>query len=618
FDVSASSTERTPIVRPGAPRLPLEPADRIGFSSAALQVGFALRDLPASDPATGIAATGTLCDPDPALDPAAAGAQYRPTQDFTSGARPDLLRGVFGFVMLSSGQVAVIDVEDFDAPCRRPITTNSSSAPDFRGCASDMGLPADLTVDGTPEGTPTVTGEVSCLAVQPHRARSATLALNNARVGVRAPTLRAFPQFSTPDPSEQTSVQQRPKLLAVPFNPPDPAKPDPLVFVGSDLYGPGLTHELDVDPHSADQNSVSLPLEQPRSYASEEAFVLTYEGAITGTLPSGFYDLQSGEAHLDDGSANFCDRGVYSVRLMREFGAEQFALSGDALEAFAQKHADYVQITGDLPADTDSYWSSERGLSCGGRSTCETVFGPFDARDLAHFRELRVLDAFQDQLVVEPRNAESAEELDYLKSEVDCCFPSGIAYTVRASEQWVLTGSISGFRHDVTARAVPGEPDRFSCERDCSPRKRYYKSRAFELSRQVPGDPGSGCGEDVTEEQDCPIGAATADDLVCVYDATTGPVVPGGPGSECILSSLTSRFVVYRGQTPSARGMTFNWQTAGGFFPLVLSLTSQAQSVLPQSMLYLPELQDLAVVDASTLGLTIISLDSLRVEAAFY
>jgi hypothetical protein len=64
--------------------------------------------------------------------------------------------------------------------------------------------------------------------------------------------------------------------------------------------------------------------------------------------------------------------------------------------------------------------------------------------------------------------------------------------------------------------------------------------------------------------------------------------------------------------------MTFNWQTAGGFFPLVLSLTSQAQSVLPQSMLYLPELQDLAVVDASTLGLTIISLDSLRVEAAFY
>jgi hypothetical protein len=612
FDVSPGSTERTPIVRPGTPRLPLEPADRIGFSSAAVDVGFVLRDLPANDVQTGIATTGLSCDPDPGVDALAPAAQYRPSGDLTSGARPALLRGVFGFVMLSSGQVVVIDAEDFDATCRRPVTTNPGSEPDFRGCVNDEGLPELLTSGGEVDGTPLVTDEVSCTVVEPHRARAAQLAINDARVGVRAPTLRAFPQFSTPDPSAQTDVLDRAKLLAVPFE----TGEAPIVYVGSDLYttDEASTNELHIDPLAAEQNSVTLPLAQPRAYASEEAFSLTFEGPITGTLPSGFLDLDGARTTLSDGSANFCDRGVYGVNLMREYGAEHFAeLSEDELDAFARKHADYVQINANFPDDEEEYWASERGIACGGRVACEALFGPYDARDLASSRELVVLDAWQGELLLEPRNAENDAQRQELSAMIDCCFPSGLSYTVRASQQWVLAGSISGFRHDVHAEETEEEDGtpRFHCERDCDPRKRYFNHRVFELARSE-----ESCGDLLPTE--CPVGLAESGDLVCRFDVAEGPVTSSGQGSECIVNSLNARFALYRGRAPSIRGMTFTWTTAGGFIPLAMSLTPQSPSVLPQSMLYLPELQHLAVVDASSLGLTLFSLDSLLMEAAFY
>ncbi|HVJ17677.1 MAG TPA: hypothetical protein VM686_19785 [Polyangiaceae bacterium] len=600
FDVSPGSTERTPIVRPGTPRLPLEPADRIGFSSAAVDVSFVLRDLPANDPETGIAVTGLECNPDPDVSSISPGAQYRPSTDFTSGARPTLLRGVFGFVMLSSGQVVVIDAEDFDATCRRPVTTGE----DFRGCNDDGDPPAHeyLTINGEADGLPTVTNEVSCTVVEPHRSRAAQLAINDARVGVRAPTLRAFPQFSTPDPSAQTGVLERAKLVAVPFS----GGEEPIVYVGSDLFSTGeeAANELVIDPTLAEQNSVTLPLEQPRSYAAEEVFTLSYEGNITGTLPSGFLDLEAAESTLTDSTANFCDRGVYGVNLMRDYGVEHFGLSGAAAEEFGRKHADYVQITSDFIGEDESYWTSERAQNvCGGREGCEATFGTIEGRELSPNRELRVVQSYQGRLIVEPRLDDPA-----LAEQIDCCFPTGVSYTLRVSQSWVLGGSISGFRHDVAPLREDGVADEdFVCVRDCSPRKRYFNSRVFEISRS-----SDSCGE--LNDEECPVGLATSDD-VCKYDAADGPV---GAESACVVDSLNARFAVYRGQAESTRGMTFSWTTAGGFIPLAMTLTSQSASVMPQSMFYLPELQHLAVVDASALGLTLFSLDSLLMEAAFF
>jgi hypothetical protein len=171
---------------------------------------------------------------------------------------------------------------------------------------------------------------------------------------------------------------------------------------------------------------------------------------------------------------------------------------------------------------------------------------------------------------------------------------------------------VLGYRHDVVPVAVAGAPNAaLECARDCAPRKRYFNARVFELSRS-----GEGCGELIDEE--CPVGQAGPDDVICTYDADQGGVRPGQPGGECIVDALTARVALYRGRSPSTRGMAFTWTTAGGFIPLVMSLTSQSASVLPQSMLYLPELQHLAVVDASTLGLTLFSIDSLLMEAAYY
>ena len=46
FDVSADSSNRTPIVRPRSPRFPFEPPDRIAFSAPARDVEFVIRDQP--------------------------------------------------------------------------------------------------------------------------------------------------------------------------------------------------------------------------------------------------------------------------------------------------------------------------------------------------------------------------------------------------------------------------------------------------------------------------------------------------------------------------------------------------------------------------------------------
>jgi hypothetical protein len=67
---------------------------------------------------------------------------------------------------------------------------------------------------------------------------------------------------------------------------------------------------------------------------------------------------------------------------------------------------------------------------------------------------------------------------------------------------------------------------------------------------------------------------------------TNGAVEPTGDGHQCIFDDLTARFVVYRAHRASTRGMSFSWQTTGGFTPLTMTLGTQAP--LPTSLSYLP------------------------------
>jgi hypothetical protein len=249
-------------------------------------------------------------------------------------------------------------------------------------------------------------------------------------------------------------------------------------------------------------------------------------------------------------------------------------------------------------------------------------FGEYDPPEVNPNRQLAVVEAYQDFLVVEPMNAADDEERTRLAKHLACCFPHGLSYRVHARKQWVLAGTGS-FSSDVTSHPVllgdPGE-EHSRCARDCNPQKRYSNSRVFEITStedctallsgavcavgvKQDGDP---CSYDPCRK-DMPAGACTRPDGSLDLAVDTG-------ATSCIHSGLTSRFAVYRGLLPSVRGMAFTWQTQGGFRPLVASLAAVSIAVLPQQVQYVPELQRIALVDGAQLGLTLISLDSLRVE----
>jgi hypothetical protein len=648
FDVSTDATERTPIMRVGSMRQPREAPDRIAFAAPVADIAFAYRDLPRSDLETGVAEIGVRCDPSPdaSTDPPTPGVQYRTTGDFTQGARPQLLRGLFGLVMLTSGQVVVIDVDDFDADCRRPISTNATEQPDFRGCVRDPWVGPEGE-DGTTEpyyltyspenplATRTVTGEVSCNIVEPHRVRSASFGLSTPTLGLGAPSLRGFPRFAAPKSVVNSSAEDRPKLLAVPFESPIPGvEVPPQVYVGTTLHGQnGADTELPTDPsNTKDRSSLTLPLVEPRSYPSNERNVLVYEGRVlSGDQPSGFFTQTEEDGRivlgLADPTAYFCSQGVYDGEAMATYASDVLGLDFakeledgdlDDTEAgrFGTAHSDYVQITGDFPSIIDSYWDSPRGREVGGRGQCEVVFGPpprTGATELEAARDFTITAAHQGRLEVAPRTSVLAERFADLPVErwVTGCFPGGLRYTIRGGNQWVLANGRPDTLHDITADASRD----YRCIRDCDPRKRFFRSRVFEIG-------SSGCDPDVAGKDTCAglaVGPATELDGPCTYapavekDKTRG-ITLAEPAAKCIFENLTSRFAVYRGRQPSVRDMIFGWDTAGGFVPLSASLASLSSAVLPQHLAYVPEYQAIAVVDGSTLGLSFMSLDSLRIS----
>jgi len=609
FDVSPGSTDRTPIQHTDVTASPVAQPDRVMFGAPARDLTFILRDEPVFD-ANGIARIGELCDPDPASS--SPGVAYRPSS--AGGAAPSELRGVFAMVLLTNGEIATIDVEDFDAPCRRPITANPSPEEDFRGCAND---PEGIERYTLPNGAPTVTGEVSCDVVEPHRPRSGRRMLTGGSAGTQAPSLRAFPQLAVPESVVRTSFQERPKLLAVDF-PTAPAR----VFVGTTLRqhrvgDEAVAGELIIDPREAENYSLALPWQEPRAYPSSETVTLTYEGVITPELPSGFLTEDgTGGLILEEPTAGLCDRGVLDPELAREVGVERFGLDGEALETFARDHADYIVVTADLLDDADGYWSS---ASCT-FTECRDVFGDLDddedenaeddlpgTDELLPTREFRVVDAEQQRLSVEPRNTADPDRRAELSRLAACCFPSGASYRVRASRQWVVVGSATGFRHGIVGTRVQTETGEWTveCAQGCNTSLRLDESRVFEIAAESCSEQGPRAAEL------CPVGLATPND-VCVLPEQ-GPVALDGPGAACIHATPTARFAVYRGAQPSRRDMQFIWQVAGGFLPLTLDLGVVSSAILPERIVSLPQLDRLGVVDAASLGLAFFRLDRLTV-----
>jgi hypothetical protein len=419
------------------------------------------------------------------------------------------------------------------------------------------------------------------------------------------------------------ATNAQPHLLAVDFPSTDPANPASIpaqVNVGSQLYATcpdnvstapcdntGAYQQLDIDPRTSLQNSLVLPLAEPRSYAADEAPTLTFEGRVFPPRTSGFFQdgADPTQAMLQDPDAAFCDAGVEdSDTIVTE--ASRLSIPTASQPNWTKKHADYVEITGDFLASTDVYWSVGHGQECG-YNACQQEFGNIDNPEvLSVRRDLSILQASTDHLVVTPRCQLADGTVDpgcdpaTALKDIRCCFPSGTSYTVRTSHQWLLNAAAG--LHDLAA----GSDGRCVHTAACDGRKQFWRSRAFEVCDRA----GLAAG---TCENDDNVGCTVGNTANDVNTDPALPVEPGAAGSQCIFENLTSRFVVYRGTQSSTRGMSFSWQTTGGFTPLSISLATQSTSVNPQSIAYLPELGYIALVDGSSLGLSLFDLNSLAI-----
>ncbi|MCL2451009.1 MAG: hypothetical protein FWD17_18855, partial [Polyangiaceae bacterium] len=166
FDVTnpvPPSPPETPLLRPHPELTPLQPVDRITFAAPVAAVTFATHDwplIPPSSPGDSVALTGLLCNPNPnAFDGGTTpvdgglGAYYRADhitviqpQSIDVNTFTTRLRGVFAFVALSNGNLETVDVDDWDAPCRRPDPMTEASLSDGGGLGVGFGQTGDLAL----------------------------------------------------------------------------------------------------------------------------------------------------------------------------------------------------------------------------------------------------------------------------------------------------------------------------------------------------------------------------------------------------------------------------------------------------------------------------------------
>ena len=539
FDVSLQSADRTPLIHPHRYRVPFLSPDRIAFSVPVRDVEIVLRDSPVADPNSGVTAVGIACDPS---DDNSVGAQYRTSSSFASGARPYGLRGVFAVLALTNGQIAIIDIDDFDASCRRP---KELGACENETLASYHGA----------------SGELSCDTVRPHQARSASFLLTADGANGSVPGLRSYPNLflgtTTLSVSQSPEGHKHPKLLA-----PDVSDYE-LAGVAVPLIGGRSVSKMETDPSTAENNGVVFDVRDPRVHVAQD-WAVVFEGTIPGFeghvgrfAPSA--DAQ-GRAKFTDSGAFFCDRGVHDLDAAKAVGSSIGINDSSENAWWAMDHRDALQVTSDFLDAKDSYWKSVEGqcswMQC--RETFGVVLDPKTTRDFS------IAEAYQGSLIVE-----AGDLYEFMR----CCFPSLVSYTVRPRNQWVVTGSSSGFLHRVTPDIQTGR-----CVDSCDPNKMLLNGRVIEreTDKEVPKFDGHGT-----------------------------------------FRNPHMQFVVWQGGQSSVRDMYFSFRQDHGFKPLMISLGGSTRYVQPLSIVLAPT-GELALADGSAQGLVLVDLRTFGVSRSFY
>lgn len=602
FDVSDDATTRTPLVRQHPEWTPLQPRDRLRFVSAPRDLIVVSRDFPVETPGTGVATEGIACDPDPALPCCDAtrpdqckasdadcdlSTQYRPALDYSTGAGPFRLRGTFGFVLLTNGQLEIIDIEDLDAACRAPTQPDPLLGCDTVPCFDDADCPDDSVFQCTDTGDPAVAGfcqrkagqelvssnESSCNIVTPNTLRSSVFVVDDSQVGYNRPGLASFPLlFDSTGALLETSDPTVPVMHAT--LPPDGGSV--LVSVANTLEA---TNEYG-SPIGGIGHLLAMNEETPRAQTTEQEWSVTFEGP----LPR--YGASSAELRVQDDDGNplaepglfdanaiYCDGGVQSFEAVRAQltppGPPPTAEEQATIDKEARTRADRMEITNYLPDQEDAYWDNA-ATECT-FDACRGVFGDGDS-PLSQ-RDFVIREAYQDRLVLEPESdgAPSAT-LDLVK----CCFPTLISYFVRPGNQWVVIGGANGFMHHVIA-----DPESGVCRPSCDPVDARMSGRVLRT----------------------PSSFRTAR-------------VPDGHPTAFINQMF--RFAIIDGTEPPQRDMQIRFGTAGAFKPLTVTLLADTRDIAPVGITYIAPTGELAVTDGALQGVITVSLASVASARQFY
>ncbi|MBX3259129.1 MAG: hypothetical protein KF782_05515 [Labilithrix sp.] len=634
FDVTdPRSADRSPMRRPHAELNPFQPPDRIAFAAPVVAVAFARHDFPltridgVSQPN---AQTGLLCNPNPNVDPASGegaadyGVFYRAdSRNLDVGLGPARLRGVFAFATLLNGQIVAIDVDDWDAPCRRPQDLAASAATSEGISVSLPALavaqpapgPGDLDPYHAPFAPPeSVSQEVFFPVSAPHRMRSNFLLRDDSRSGRHTPFLQSTPTITST--GAVTPPLVGPGSESTPKMRPTAARP-----------GGAASGTEDV--------GVRFSFDTPDVHFDQE-WTVTYEGKLPGfeglpvtmSTTDGYASLV-----LTQPQGRFCARGVEDWAIGGERAnaiTNALAAAGRAPypERLDRRMVDYVQVKDELLPANDAYWrqadvpepnscwddrlnpanpadASQVEAAARARfEVCSNVFGRVDQESVS--RDFPILEAYEDHLVVGrfvKFSDEASREVVYADPSnaaylklLRCCFHHQVRFDVRAASQWVTIGSGVGLLNHVTR----GEGGR--CVASCDPREALLNARAPSLPF---GTPSFGA-PDFAPFRDSPLAMRNPAFSFFIQNGQKSP------------EAQQAQTGLRTPDQPPVRDMTFRFQTRGQFQPLVINLAASTTAVNPQSMRFIESLGQIAVVDGASQGLVLIDLAGVTIARAPY
>jgi hypothetical protein len=599
FDVSDDQASRFPLQRPRPEWDPLAPRDRIRFSAPAADLLIVQRDVPEPRPATGVATEGVRCDPTstnvclPTSEVCDPGTLYRTDlATYASGAGPLKLRGTFAFLALTSGRIAVVDIDDYDAPCRGPAQTSN-----LFGC--DNGI----HVGGV------TTNELSCNVVLPNTPRASTYFAANDAAGQHQAGIQSFPQlFDTNGAPIDEATLNAPKMVAtLPVlktlqeqfqlsvssiaTPIDPASGVPFAL-NNGVYA--------ADPVLINKSTLMMNLEDPRAQIVDQNWFVTFEGPLPGFAQKlaalNLHGNAGAVDTLNDASSRFCDAGVQSKKAV----LDKLGATTPTSEAAAARLADYVDLQTELPDQAALYWASKDKNGNAVKATCSfdvcrSVFGSVDVP--ASGRHFTIDEAFEDNLQIEPRvgstlrNSATGLPLATWRATTDCCFPSLVTFNVRVGDQWEVAGNQSGFLHHVIADPASGV-----CRDSCDATQARTNGRAYRVAYPL--------AETGTKREHQP------------------PVKDNQPGA---FINPMFRFAVL--DPPAIGGVAqapvigeqFRFSTLGAFKPLVISLSTEGATLIqPVGMAFVQSTGQLAVTDGSINGLLMVDLSSSAVARTYF